>query len=113
MPGIQVPLEHVADEGNLGRNTDEDAASEDDGDEKRENEELPEAVWALIRGRVSVSEASGVKRRRPTNFEREHADKRRCDARPGFVKKLDIADEGRVVNFKVEVAIDLAAMTSG
>ena len=52
MPGIPVPLERTADEGNLGQNTEEEADSEDAGDENSENQELPEAVWALIRGRV-------------------------------------------------------------
>jgi len=48
MPGTQVPHERMADEGDLGQNTDEDAHSKDDSDEKSENQEFPEAVWALM-----------------------------------------------------------------
>ena len=71
MPGIPVPLERTTDEGDLGQNTEEDADSEDAGDEKSENQELPEAVWALIRARASVLEASEVKRRRPLLISKE------------------------------------------
>ena len=59
MPGIQVPLEQMADEGDLCQTTDEEADSEGAGDETSENQELPEAVWVLIRARVSVLEVRG------------------------------------------------------
>ena len=48
MPGVQVMHEHTVDEGDLGQNTDEDAESEDEGDEDREDRKLPEAIWAWI-----------------------------------------------------------------
>ena len=37
MKGIQVPHEQMVDEGDLGQNTDEDADSEDEADEDRED----------------------------------------------------------------------------
>ena len=37
MPPIQVPHERTVDQGDLGQDTDEDADSEDEGDENRED----------------------------------------------------------------------------
>ena len=54
MPGIHVLFKHASDERDFGENTDNDAGSEDDGDQRREDQELPEAVWALVHARVSV-----------------------------------------------------------
>ena len=56
---IQVPLERIADEGNLSQNIDEDADCEGDSDENCENQEFREAAWALNGGHVSESKASG------------------------------------------------------
>ena len=59
MPDIRVPLERATDGGDLGHNTDDDTDSENDRDENRRDQELPEAVWAFIRACRSVLEASG------------------------------------------------------
>jgi hypothetical protein len=62
MPGVQVPLEGMTDERDLGQNTDHDADRESDRDQKREEQEFPKAVRALRGARVSVlglSQAGG------------------------------------------------------
>ena len=52
MPPVQVPYEPTVDEGELGQDTDDDTNREDPGDKNREDQELPEAVWGLIRAGV-------------------------------------------------------------
>lgn len=49
----------------------------------------------------------------PTNLEGEQADKGRGDTSQGFVNELQVADEGLVVDFKVLLVMDLAAMLGG
>ena len=48
----------------------------------------------------------------PTNLEGEQAAKGRGDTSPSFVNKPQVADEGLVVDFKVLLVMDLAAMLS-
>jgi len=62
MPDIHVTFERVTDEGDFGEKTDNDADSEDNRDQSREDQELPEAVWALVRARVSVPTAPNAKK---------------------------------------------------
>jgi len=65
-----------------------------------------------VSARISVKGVRGKRRRPPTNFESEHAEKGRGDASPGFENKLEVADGGQRVDFKVGLAIDSAAMVS-
>lgn len=52
MPGIHVVFKHVKDERDFGEKTNNETDSEDYSDQNREDQELPEAVWGLIRGWV-------------------------------------------------------------
>lgn len=64
-------------------------------------------------GCMSVRGVTGKKEVAPTNLEVEHAEKGRDDTSPGSENKLRVFDEGRVVDFKVLLAIDFAATVGG
>lgn len=63
MPGIHVMCNRVTDQGDFGEKTDNDTGSEDESDESREDQELPIAVWALIRARCQYQRRRTQKRR--------------------------------------------------
>ena len=52
MPVTHVLVDRATDEREFCQKTDDDADSKDDGDHRREHEELPEAVRALMRACV-------------------------------------------------------------
>lgn len=60
-----------------------------------------------VRGDTSKKEVA------PTNLEGEHADKGRDDTSPSSENKLQVADEGRAVDFKDLLAIDFVATVGG